>query len=756
MDQPDDAGAATDAATLNSDAAVVEGGIKRREGDTPTPPPPQEAEVINNDHAAPAVGGSPKAGGNTQARRRDYRKRALSSATNGTLETNGSVNGNATSDNNNGFSSLSFMQNSALGSNIMRSGGDHSIVSFGLNFNFDNTSSPSNSDSGEGGDTKKKKADGNDASDDKKPAAKPSAITAPDNKDASGGNNKDKTSKGSSSNQKHSSKSPKKASPSGTNGEDGSDPNSSDSSLNNDSGGSASGGDSNSGSGSGGDGSGGSGWKSTISSLTTSSNQEWMATNDSAAAAAAAVTAAEVTAVVNKATGAAKMSPEGMETDGRPASNNQDAAVGKKRKADATKGTNGRGEDDDGYKTDEEQWGGRGRNKDGNVIRPNISSHKGALKVSTQKSDGPPVKQARFSLDQHPSAVARTDDSQQPVSSLTGSSGTDSASADAAAVTASATQTAHQSSSATPATSFNPMGAGAQNTGAPNPVTSAGKRGGGVAAAASGNKTSMDKTRREQRNAREKERSCRIAKQIDDLRTLLSRGGVIVAKGTKSSVLAEAANYINILQQQQVQWEIDRQSLMQQMQQVGAAPLHQVLPQGMSVAAAASQSAAQINSISPNDYKFVFNNSSVGMAIASMGGAFVDCNDIFCQLSDYTKAEVCSMTIFNMTARTDLQHAFDLISQMITPPSAEDQQKKSNTIVLRGAMKNRTDLGLSVSLIKGDLGIAKCFCVTLVKILSMETSRPDTVSIEMELPHVETSSKQQSNGFGVFPAYTTG
>ncbi len=206
----------------------------------------------------------------------------------------------------------------------------------------------------------------------------------------------------------------------------------------------------------------------------------------------------------------------------------------------------------------------------------------------------------------------------------------------------------------------------------------------------------------------------------------------------------------------------DRQSLIQQMQQVGSAPLQQVLPQNMSVApsqvsaAAASQTAAQLNSISPNDYKFVFNNSSVGMAIASMGGAFVDCNDIFCKLSDYTKAEVCSMTIFNMTARTDLQHAFDLISQMITPPSAEDEQKKSNTIVLRGAMKNRSDLGLSVSLIKGELGIAKCFSITLVKIISMETSRPDTVSIEMELPQVESSSKQKSNGFGVFPAYTTG
>lgn len=164
----------------------------------------------------------------------------------------------------------------------------------------------------------------------------------------------------------------------------------------------------------------------------------------------------------------------------------------------------------------------------------------------------------------------------------------------------------------------------------------------------------------------------------------------------------------------------------------------------------------ELNSISPNDYKFVFNNSSLGMAIASMGGAFVDCNSIFCQLSEYTREEVLSMTIFNMTAHTDLQHAFDLISQMITPPSNDEaQQNKTNTIVLRGAMKNRSDLGLSVSLIKGDLGIAKCFCITLVKILAMEVRKPDTVSIEMELPNIP-SSKQQNLGFGVSPAYTSG
>lgn len=163
-----------------------------------------------------------------------------------------------------------------------------------------------------------------------------------------------------------------------------------------------------------------------------------------------------------------------------------------------------------------------------------------------------------------------------------------------------------------------------------------------------------------------------------------------------------------------------------------------------------------VNAVNQNDYKFVFNNSSVGMAIASLGGAFIDCNSVFCHLSEYTKEEVCAMTIFNMTSRQDLQHAFDLISQMITPTlDGTDKGEEKPSIVLRGAMKNRSDLGLSISLIKGDHGIAKCFSVTLVRILSVESTKQDTVSIEMELPQV--SIKQQNNvGFGAGPAYTAG
>lgn len=137
-----------------------------------------------------------------------------------------------------------------------------------------------------------------------------------------------------------------------------------------------------------------------------------------------------------------------------------------------------------------------------------------------------------------------------------------------------------------------------------------------------------------------------------------------------------------------------------------------------------------------------------------MGGAYVDCNDNFCKLSGYSKQEVCSMTIFNMTSRDDLQHAFDLISQMITPNLESPNQDESKSIILRGAMKDRNDLGLSISLIKGSQGIGRCFCVTLVRIISRNTSRPDVISVEMELPFVP--SKNSNIGFGVSPAYTAG
>lgn len=56
---------------------------------------------------------------------------------------------------------------------------------------------------------------------------------------------------------------------------------------------------------------------------------------------------------------------------------------------------------------------------------------------------------------------------------------------------------------------------------------------------------------RAERNAREKERSLRISRQIDELRRLLHHGGIVVPKGTKSAILSASAKYIRSLQTQQ-------------------------------------------------------------------------------------------------------------------------------------------------------------------------------------------------------------
>lgn len=310
--------------------------------------------------------------------------------------------------------------------------------------------------------------------------------------------------------------------------------------------------------------------------------------------------------------------------------------------------------------------------------------------------------------------------------------------------------------------------------------------------------------KREERNAREKERSYRITSQINELRGLLSTGGVIVPKGTKNAVLTEAANYIRILQQQQYKSEIHRQQLIQQMQMIGAGQLGsqaanairhvaaqngvwslgnfggvpprsamspavgQVAQQEVADAVPSSATAATgDNQVTPNeqhliknvedhDYRFVFNSCVIGMAIASMGGAFIDCNQLFIQLSEYTKQEICGLTIFNLTAKDDLQNAFDLISQMISPPA--DNNEFAPACVLRGNMKTRSDLGLNITLIKDEEGIAKCFCVTLVRSPSspFDDSKPIQATADLIRPPAvqELNSAKQSNMSS--PAFMTG
>jgi len=171
---------------------------------------------------------------------------------------------------------------------------------------------------------------------------------------------------------------------------------------------------------------------------------------------------------------------------------------------------------------------------------------------------------------------------------------------------------------------------------------------------------------------------------------------------------------------------------------------------------------AMQDSVGDRDFRIVFNSCSVGMAIATMGGSFIDCNSAFTQLSSYTKQELKAMTIFNITSRDDLQGAFDMMSKLITPPTSGfdadgnsvQDEKPPAPVVLRSAIRHRNDLGLSVSLIRGDDGVARYFNITLVKLpssLGIGAVKPVPATAEMteEMPEQTPSSLQQATYSGL-------
>jgi len=158
--------------------------------------------------------------------------------------------------------------------------------------------------------------------------------------------------------------------------------------------------------------------------------------------------------------------------------------------------------------------------------------------------------------------------------------------------------------------------------------------------------------RRIERNQREKERSNKIAHQVDALRSLLQRGGLFIPKNTKSSVLCEASNYIRTLQDRHQLMSLEMEALKRQMVEAMAAkqqydmnvnnmppnnaPQMQGGPEGNNASAMRNENDQQGNNNNTQYYDLIFRSTMAGMAVASMGGALLECNGEFVELLNYT------------------------------------------------------------------------------------------------------------------------
>lgn len=114
-------------------------------------------------------------------------------------------------------------------------------------------------------------------------------------------------------------------------------------------------------------------------------------------------------------------------------------------------------------------------------------------------------------------------------------------------------------------------------------------------------------------------------------------------------------------------------------------------------------------------------------AIASLGGSLLDCNRVFCHLSNCTKQELCSSTVFKLIAREDLQRSFEHISSRMTA-SHDGIRDENNPFLVRGIFPLGDDFGLRITFISNEEGAKQLLCITMIK------NPPSLSGVPLELP----------------------
>ena len=302
--------------------------------------------------------------------------------------------------------------------------------------------------------------------------------------------------------------------------------------------------------------------------------------------------------------------------------------------------------------------------------------------------------------------------------------------------------------------------------------------------------------RRKERNAREKERSGKITDQFQELKDILTAAGVVVPKGTKGAILGITNQYIRTLRANQEAKQRQVAVLQQQVQQIQQGAMGNNVRRALQAAAAKNDlpvpglyplpaasanipiapavvptmqqssecPAGAVNTnnngvsnsndgsgkemefdplteVQDNDYPDIWNHASVGMALATLGGTFLDCNEVFCSLLFCSRQELRNLSIFHLLSnsktqqdqqdplmKSNLQVAFDQISQLLERINMQNSRFNSSDdgssdnsnsgsqmstdamgtakplppVILRGSVQGHHHLGLAVSVVEAE------------------------------------------------------
>merc|ERR1719162_1905877 len=295
-----------------------------------------------------------------------------------------------------------------------------------------------------------------------------------------------------------------------------------------------------------------------------------------------------------------------------------------------------------------------------------------------------------------------------------------------------------------------------------------------VASSVSGGEGGGVLKRRKDRNMREQERSQRIAHQIAQLKELLASSNVQF-KPDKYSTLVTVAEYIKSLQQRSVMLDTEHRKLVDTVSRTNNVVNSSKLRPQSSPISSSSPNQENQGRQGPNiipsdtdvvdddlvfvgglDYKSVFSNCGVAMAITTIDGRLLECNiefAHFCGITDkkLKSAGLCSnkfephsssneancimqnevkqpLSLFNVLQQEDMQGVFSAMSRMLKNSESLDATSHLKgvnsgdsvnsdqwTSTVKRSNKIGIELQVNISLVRSNDGNPKYFNCALTK-----------------------------------------
>jgi PAS domain-containing protein len=204
--------------------------------------------------------------------------------------------------------------------------------------------------------------------------------------------------------------------------------------------------------------------------------------------------------------------------------------------------------------------------------------------------------------------------------------------------------------------------------------------------------------RRQDRNQREQQRSQKITNQIDELKELLAAADVPF-KPDKYSTLVSVADYIQELQDRSALLDVEHKKLVETISRTNELANEQYMPASTNGSdPPGSTNLDQVTTkegmgealFAPSiDYKTVFSRCGVPLAVLSIDGRFLECNQGFERLTGYPREELLpceqskadsvsssdetpapppasrNMSLFNLLSREHMEAVFLAMSEIL-------------------------------------------------------------------------------------------